>query len=101
MSTDGEPLVVDALDEAALEQLGARLGEALEQGLVTLSGPLGVGRPVSAGDCCGGGDTRARSRAPPIRWWSPIPWREAPFITLTCIGWRTPRSWSTWGCGII
>jgi|SRR5690625_1174506 len=44
MSTDGEPLVVDALDEAALEQLGARLGEALEQGLVTLSGPLGVGK---------------------------------------------------------
>lgn len=42
-----EPLVestATAIDEAALEALGARLGAAMRSGLVTLEGPLGAGK---------------------------------------------------------
>lgn len=35
---------LDAVDEAALERLGADLGEVLSSGLVTLHGPLGAGK---------------------------------------------------------
>lgn len=42
-----EPVVavdLEVTDAAALELLGARLGKALEVGLVTLDGPLGAGK---------------------------------------------------------
>lgn len=35
---------LDAIDEAALESLGAGLGEVLKSGLATLHGPLGAGK---------------------------------------------------------